>query len=110
MERSMLGISLRDRIPNTEIRRRTGVQDAVERITILKWNWAGHVARMTDNRWTKRITEWRPRQDAFRSRGRPPTRWADDLRRIETNWIQSAQDRELWKHLREAYVQQWTNL
>lgn len=108
MERSILGLSLRDRVPNHEIRRRSGVQDAIQKITMLKWNWAGHVARMTDNRWTKRITEWRPREDALRSRGRPPTRWSDDLKRIRTNWIQAAQDRDLWRKLREAYVQQWT--
>jgi len=45
MERSMLGISLRDRIHNNEITRRTGVVDAVERIATLKWNCAGHIAR-----------------------------------------------------------------
>lgn len=25
----------------------------------LKWKWAGHIARMEDERWTKRILEWR---------------------------------------------------
>lgn len=110
MERSMLGISLRDHIPNTEIRRRSGVADVVERITVLKWNWAGHIARFPDDRWTKRILEWRPRSEAFRNRGRPPTRWTDDLKRISTNWMQTAQDRQQWKSLREAYVQQWTSI
>lgn len=108
MERSMLGISLRDHIPNNEIRRRSGAADAVERITALKWNWAGHIARFDDDRWTRRILEWRPRSEAFRNRGRPPTRWTDDLKRVSTNWMQAAQDRRQWKLLREAYVQQWT--
>lgn len=74
MERAMLGISLRDRVPNEIIRQRTGVNDAIERITMLKWNWAGHVARMSDGRWTKKIIEWRSREGALRNRGRPPTR------------------------------------
>lgn len=108
MERSMLNLSLRDRVPNHIIRERTGVTDAVERITTLKWNWAGHVARVKDGRWTKRILEWRPRQEAYRNRGRPPTRWSDDIKRIQHNWMQSAQDRKQWNDLREAYVQQWT--
>lgn len=108
MERSMLGLSLRDKVPNIEVRDRTKVMDAIEKITTLKWNWAGHIARLNDDRWTKKIIEWRPRHDAFRSRGRPPTRWHDDLRRIHSNWMQIAQDRELWKQTREAYVQQWT--
>lgn len=110
MERAMLGISLRDRVTNETIRQRTGVTDAIERITSLKWNWSGHVARFSDGRWTKRIVEWRPRQEAYRSRGRPPTRWADDIKRLQGNWIQTAQDRNRWKHLREAYVQQWTQI
>lgn len=76
MERAMLGI-------------RSGVQDIIENITMSKWNWAGHLARTKDGRWTKRIVEWRPR-DTTRSRGRPPTRWTDDLKRIEGNWIQKA--------------------
>lgn len=104
----MLGLSLRDRIPNAEIRRRTRLVDAIERIASIKWNWAGHIARLTDNRWTKKIMEWRPRHEAFRNRGRPLTRWHDDLRHIHKNWIQAAQDRKIWKQSREAYVQQWT--
>lgn len=110
MERSMMGITLRDRVPNDQIRRITKVMDAVEQITHSKWNWAGHVARMSNQRWTKKIVEWRPRQDAYRSRGRPPTRWTDDVKRVTTNWIQTAQDRHEWRLLREAYVQQWTTL
>ena len=37
MERAMLGISLRERIRNENIRRRTGVTDVIERIA--KWQW-----------------------------------------------------------------------
>lgn len=46
MERSMWGLSLRDRAPNTTF----AVTDTVESKTTLKWNRAGHVARVT--RWT----------------------------------------------------------
>jgi len=41
------------------------VVDAVEKIATLKWNWAGHIARRTDDRWTKKILEWRPRRIGF---------------------------------------------
>jgi len=107
MERAMLGIRLQDRIRNTEIRRRTKVQDIIQRITTLKWKWAGHVARFKDDRWTIRILTWRPRADK-RSRGRPPTRWSDDIKRIGGHWMRTAQDRIQWSSLMEAYVQQWT--
>ena len=107
MERAMLGIRIQDRVRNSEIRRRTGVQDIIRRITTLKWKWAGHVARLRDDRWTKRIVNWRPRADK-RSRGRPPTRWSDDIKRIGGHWIRAAQERTQWSSLKEAYVQQWT--
>lgn len=48
-----MSIPLKPRIPNREIRRQTGVLDAKEMITTHKWNWAGHVVRMTDNRCTR---------------------------------------------------------
>src|ERR1700748_1305792 len=48
MERSMLGISLRDKMTNQWIRQQTKVVDVMERIASLKWNWAGHILRMTD--------------------------------------------------------------
>lgn len=89
----MLGISLRDKVSNNTIRLRTGIADASERITFLKWRWAGHIARVLDDRWTKKILEWRPRDSAYRSRERPPTRWTDDIKRVAGNWIQAAQCR-----------------
>ena len=53
MERCMLGISKRDRQRNKEIKAQTKVSDIVVRVKKLKWNWAGHVARKQDDRWTK---------------------------------------------------------
>ena len=56
MERRMLNVKLEDRIRNTTFRQRTRVTDIVQCVT--KWKWAGHIARMKDNRWTIRSTEW----------------------------------------------------
>ena len=42
------------------------------------YQWAGHVVRLTDNRWTKLTTVWRPRTGK-RNTGRPKTRWSDDI-------------------------------
>ncbi|CAG9122414.1 unnamed protein product [Plutella xylostella] len=84
MERAMLGVSLRDRIRNEEIRRRTKVTDIAKSISTLKWQWAGHVARRADDRWSRKVLEWRPRVGKRRV-GRPPTRWSDDLRKI--SWV-----------------------
>jgi hypothetical protein len=79
MERAMLGVSLRDRIRNQVIQQRTKVTDMAHRISMLKWQWAGHISRRTDNRWGKRVLEWRLRLGK-RSVGRPQARWSDDLR------------------------------
>ena len=42
------------------IREQTKLQDIVETIETLKWNWAGRIMRTNDSRWTKRLTEWTP--------------------------------------------------
>ncbi|CAH2242429.1 jg20431 [Pararge aegeria aegeria] len=81
MERAMLGVSLRDRIRNVEIRRRTKVTDIAQRVAKLKWQWAGHIVRRKDGRWGPKVLEWQPRTGK-RSVGRPPTRWTDDIKRV----------------------------
>jgi hypothetical protein len=37
------------------------VTDIEHRISMLKWQWAGHPICRTDNRGGKRVMEWRPR-------------------------------------------------
>ncbi|CAH2240457.1 jg7149 [Pararge aegeria aegeria] len=53
MVRPMLGVSLRDRIRNVEIRRRTRVTDIAQRVAKLKWQLAGHIVRRKDGRWSQ---------------------------------------------------------
>ena len=66
----MLGITLRDRKRSAWIREKTRVKYIVRVGKQQKWRWAGHVAMMTDNQWTKRITDWFPYIDK-RSKRRP---------------------------------------
>jgi hypothetical protein len=75
---------------------------------VLKWQWAGHISRRTDNRWGERVLEWRPRLG--KRRGRPQATWSDDLRRTAGGtWMRVAEDRaRCWREIGEAYVQQWT--
>ncbi|CAH2249803.1 jg6087 [Pararge aegeria aegeria] len=90
MERAMLGVSLRDRIRNVEIRRRTRVTDIAQRVANLKWQWAGHIVRRKDGRWGPKVLEWQPRTGK-RSVGRW---WTDDIKRVAgSRWIQAAQNR-----------------
>ena len=107
MERKMLDLKLQDKIPCSEIRKRTKITDIIEYTLKQKWRWAGHIARMMDNRRTKRCTEWQPRRDK-RSIGRPSRRWQDDItEKEETTWIRKATDRRQWKTLMEGYTLQW---
>jgi hypothetical protein len=64
-------------------------------IIMLKWQWAGHITRRTDNRWSKRVLEWRPcARPGKRSVGRPQARWSDDLRRTTgSSWMRVDEDR-----------------
>ena len=106
-ERIMLNITWRDRKTAEWIRKQTGVRDVLTTISKLKWEWAGHVARMNDNRWTARVTQWTPRGHT-RGRGRPRTRWRDDLEKTQRHWQRLAQDRRRWRVMGKAYVQQRT--
>ena len=49
---------------------------------------------MHDNRWTKRCTEWQPREGR-RNRGRPARRWRDDHIEVTAGktWMRKTKDR-----------------
>ena len=101
----MLNVKLEDRIRNTTIRQRTRVTDIVQYRTKTKWKWAGHIARMKDNRWTIGSTEWQT--ESQRSVGRPKRRWIDDIVGQQGEvWTRIAKDRERWKTLLEGYFLQ----
>ena len=111
MERAMLGISLRDKKRNEWIRKKTGMTDVIHRIRSLKWQWAGHITRMEDERWKKHVLDWRPYE--IRPTGRPPERWDNDIKRFlirqghttDKNWQKLARDRDTWKILKKAFLQ-----
>ncbi|KAJ1347849.1 hypothetical protein KIN20_038386 [Parelaphostrongylus tenuis] len=77
VERSILGVSrisqMRQRIRTSDLRQRSKIRDAVLHARISKIRWAGHEMRFNDNRWTRAVTDWIPR-DVKRSKGRPLTR------------------------------------
>ena len=102
MERRIINVKLEDRIRNTTIRQRTRVTDIVQNVTNTKWKWAGHIARIKDNRWTIRSKEWQT--ECVRSTGRPKHRWRDDIVGQQgAVWMRIAKDRERRKTLAEGY-------
>ena len=104
MERIMLSITLRDHKRNTWIRHQTGVNDIIDVIKTGIHGWAGRIGRFKDNRWTKRVTEWTPREWT-RWQGRPKTRWRDNLiRHLGHAWPRIARDWRLWRQFREGFL------
>ena len=106
MERSMLNITYKDRKTNIWVRERTKVIDIMYTVRKMKWSWAEHINRLKDDRWTSRITTWRP-YDKKRRQLRPAKRWRDDLDIYwsDTIWQRTAQDRVIWRRHAEAFAQ-----
>eukprot|EP00795_Rhopilema_esculentum_P010459 gene10459-biopygen13011 len=99
MERSMLIITLKDKIRHEVIRSKTKVKAITEKVYRMIGQWAGHLARMSNNRWAKITTEWTPR-NGRRRRGRPKRRWRDEIeKKVGSPWTHVAQDRRAWRQL-----------
>lgn len=102
--RKILGISYRDRITNRDILNRTQQQEISEIIRNRRLRWFGHVVRMRDERFPKKVLSWEP--TVKRGPGRPRYTWKQnvtkDLRDLGTNWSEAmveARDRDAWRRL-----------
>ena len=77
-----------------------------------KMRWAGHVARMGEERGAYRVLVGKP--DEKRPLGRPRRRWLDNIRMDlqevgcgYVDWIGLAQDRDRWRTLVSAIMNLW---
>ena len=106
MERSMLNITYKDRRTSICVRERTKLIHIIYTVRKMKWSWAGHINRLKDDRWTSRVTTWRP-YDKKRRQGRPAKRWRDDLHKYGSDaiWQRTAQNRVIWRRHAEAFAQ-----
>ena len=99
MEQKILGISLRDRIPNTRIKALAKTDDMARRTEILKWKWGGHVARLQSSRYAQ-ISTMRDPRTGRGQQGRPASRWMDSFQKIAgVHWSRAARNRSNWKTL-----------
>ncbi|KAK6749193.1 hypothetical protein RB195_001660 [Necator americanus] len=115
IEGVMPGVSrftqVRDGIRSSLLRQRSKIRDAAAFAKESKIRWAGHVMLFNDNRWTRAVSDWVPR-DIKRTTGRPPTQWSDFFtkslkekydalgvpRERRNQWATLARDRDKWKN------------
>jgi len=77
-----------------------------------RMRWAGHVARMGEERGAYRVLVGKPEEK--RPLGRPRLRWVDnirmDLQEVRcgyVDWIGLAQDRDRWRTLVSVVMNLW---
>jgi transcription termination factor 2 len=92
------------KLHNDELHKLYSSPSIIRIIKSRRMRWAGHVARMGENRNAYTILVGMP--EGKRPLGRPRRRWVDnikmDLREIgwdEVDWIDMAQDRDHWRAL-----------
>lgn len=104
MERIFMKVSLRQKLRNEKIRKKSKIIDVADHAKQLKWRWAGHVARQDSNRWSKIVEDWEPK--GKRAPGRPNKRWKDDIVVCGSIfWKRKAQNRQKWKDMEISFVQ-----
>ena len=107
MERSMIGVTRRDKWKNIGIRETTGVIDIINHIKRSKLK----VGRSYSKARTKKMNITHNSMDTrygYRSRGRPSETWDSDLYKWKgSTWGRLAANRSQWASHAEAYAQQW---
>ena len=103
--RKLLKIKWQDRIPDTEVLKRAGMQSIHTLLKLAQLRWTGHVTRMPDERVPTKIL-YGELQVGKRSHGGQKKRYKDTLKaslkdfNISTeSWEQIAQDRTKWRGL-----------
>jgi hypothetical protein len=83
--------------------------DTIRQVKSRRMRWAGHVARMGEERKMYRVLVGKP--EGKRPQGRPRRRWEDgirmDLREIGfggVDWIRLSQDRDRWRAVVSAVM------
>jgi predicted transposase YdaD len=54
------------------------VKDTTEEVQKRQLIWFGHISRMKERKWTRKILEWVPQEKL--KRGRPRRGWRDDIK------------------------------
>ena len=102
-QRSILGISWKDKVTNEEVRESTALPKLEDIIRCRRLRWLGHLSWMDHHRLPRQALTWEP--EGFRRPGRPQQNWKDvvkkDLRIIDISWDEveeTAGDRRSWRN------------
>jgi hypothetical protein len=103
--RRVAGLSLRDRVRSSVIRRELGVDPLLLHVERSQMRWFGHLIRMPPGRLPGEV--FRARPTGRRPRGRPRTRWRDYVSRLAWERLgvpreeldEVAGEREVWASL-----------
>ena len=77
MLRWMCGVTLRDKVPTVELRRKLGIEGVVEVMRRGRLRWFGHVERKADGDWVSACRNFEVA--GSRGRGRPRMNWRERL-------------------------------
>ena len=72
------------------------IKDWLHQQKTKKWEFAGHAARRTDERWTIKVLQMEKLQK--RKQGGQNLRWSDDIRRFLDRTEKEAHRKNNWKH------------
>ena len=98
MLRRILGVSLKYKIRNEEIRRRCEVVDIIEKVREARLRWHNHVERKDAAKTVRSIMEMEIKGN--RGRGRPKKRWMDYIKEdltVKKLTTHMARDRKMWR-------------
>jgi hypothetical protein len=92
------------KLHNKELNNLYSLHNIVRVVKLRRMRWAGHVARMGEDRGVHRVLVGRPK--GKRPLGRPRRRWEDNIKMDfqeigvgRGDWIELAQDRDRWRAL-----------
>ena len=96
--RKLLKIKWQDKIPDTEVLTKAGMQSMHTVLKLAQLRWTGHVIRMPDARLPKKVF-YGELQEGKRSQGGQKKRYKDTLEIPMGSWEQTAQERSKWRGL-----------
>ena len=103
--KTVLGLTWRDKVPHTELLARTGLQSIEDMLLKNQLRWAGHVYRITQERYPRRVL-YGQLAEGIRPAHGPKKRYKDHIKKTmksfgidSTTLESSSSDRNAWRSM-----------